>query len=925
MDSKKILEGLFCLALLFWSALLAAQSKNDWLTRTSKHFEIHYQAYQQDDADQLLLQAERIHSTLAPFVNKAPEVTHIVLRDHVDIPLTFASNYHGYKIEMFLTPSDHTQLELAFLKDWRYDILLHEYSHILNQHAIDGGSWPRFLLEGFAVYMESQNSRESGRLNSSLYQMIMRQEVASGHFKAWRDLGITNLDWPFNKQYVYGAFFTEYLINTYGEQAYCNFLKQTSAAGLDAAELKEVFGKDFYALWQDFKQAMLKRFKPEIQAHQAFTEKAQIKTLLKDVQEPWAFVQKHQLYSSMTDARANRRLARYASETGSWAVVDDFPKIISADSHPSVGLLAIGYAQNDLHSASSVLKLYQNQKWRTLSQLTHIHHARWLPDGQHIVGIQVQKLQASILLIDPAHPEKPETLWQGSKDEVLGQFAVDPSGRYLMIQHQHTGSPWNLMQFDLQAKTWTPVTDTQFIELNPVYKDADHLLFSADYDGIFNIYELDLKTRRLTQYTDVQGGAFAPLWDAHLGLIYRAYGTEGYELQQWTKPKPLKTTKQPIQTRKVLHQRETPLTPTAEETSTFSESEPYSPWRSLAPQGLIPLIFSTSHEPLTLGFMLFEMDTLNQHQYMLLPTFDFQHGYLNLDANYSFQQEWLIAGTVKHRYYDVEDLDFGSRQYDKEIRQLGLKLEKRGLLLLDSGRFHTKISSWYHSEEVLNSPEKSLNPPEKALEFNQFLGLTLNNRWSKMTSNPFYPGSRSGWDLGLVTSYVYATEDQEHIGVTQASFDSAINLTRSTNLTAGIRSGYSTSESQGFLLGGTQGSNSLESRRLNLHGYASEHAKARAYVFGKLELNQRLLHLDSTFGLGSMGSGNIYGSTFTEAAQAWLNQDHTQTQTLASVGVSLTYELADDAMRLPLKVSYAKGLTMDAPDHKVDFEFSFNF
>ncbi|MBL6735093.1 MAG: hypothetical protein ISP86_04355, partial [Shewanellaceae bacterium] len=366
MRNKIYLYLSWVITFLFTPLLLAKENQQDWLTRSSKHFEIYYKAYQQTDAEELLLQAERIHATIAPLFKITPTVTPIVLRDTLDISNAFATpegHPGGSKIEMFMTPPDNVKYELASLKDWRHDILLHEYTHILNFHALGAkvADWNIFLLEGFAVYMESKSDPTNGRLNSAYYRLIMRQEVVSEHFKSWEQISIINQDWPYNKHYVYGAFFTQYLIDTYGEPAYLKLLEEAREEGLDAAELKTVYHKDFFMLWQDFEQAMRKKFAPELAAHQNLRQTPN-KSLLQDQLPPLAFTQQGQLYSSYTDDRANRRLATYNLNTDTWSVVDDFPNAESIDNHPTSGMLITTLIRNDIHSSHMVLKIYQNQQ-----------------------------------------------------------------------------------------------------------------------------------------------------------------------------------------------------------------------------------------------------------------------------------------------------------------------------------------------------------------------------------------------------------------------------------------------------------------------------------------------------------------------------------------------------------------------------------
>jgi len=65
---------------------------------------------------------------------------------------------------------------------------------------------------------------------------------------------------------------------------------------------------------------------------------------------------------------------------------------------------------------------------------------------------------------------------------------------------------------------------------NPSFSPDGLLYFSSDRTGIFNIYSMNLQTRRTSRLTNVLGGAFLPSVNAAGDLVYASYSSSGYSV-----------------------------------------------------------------------------------------------------------------------------------------------------------------------------------------------------------------------------------------------------------------------------------------------------------------------------------------------------------------------------------------------------------
>lgn len=87
---------------------------------------------------------------------------------------------------------------------------------------------PSFMLEGLAVYQETNQAAGYGRLQGTGYDMQMRMEVASGEVKSLNQVAVASREWPLGYNYLYGAYFVQYLADTYGDEKVGEFLTSYS-------------------------------------------------------------------------------------------------------------------------------------------------------------------------------------------------------------------------------------------------------------------------------------------------------------------------------------------------------------------------------------------------------------------------------------------------------------------------------------------------------------------------------------------------------------------------------------------------------------------------------------------------------------------------------------------------------------------------
>lgn len=72
---------------------------------------------------------------------------------------------------------------------------------------------------------------------------------------------------------------------------------------------------------------------------------------------------------------------------------------------------------------------------------------------------------------------------------------------------------------------------------DPNWIDSEHIIYTHDGNGIFNLHELDLSTGKSTPLTNVLGGAFTPVVDSSI-IYYTGYDKDGFSLYSLKMEKP---------------------------------------------------------------------------------------------------------------------------------------------------------------------------------------------------------------------------------------------------------------------------------------------------------------------------------------------------------------------------------------------------
>ncbi|GLO60608.1 hypothetical protein MACH09_11160 [Vibrio sp. MACH09] len=922
------------------SQSVAWDQKDDvWLTQQTEHFSINFRQGHEEQANRVLDIAEQVHLELEPFFGYAPsDKTEIVLVDDYDYSNGWATPLPFAQIRLIMSPPEDVN-SLEANDEWMHMLIRHEYTHIMHMEMGEGlvkslrnvlgrnpllfphALTPSFMLEGLAVYQETNKERGYGRLQGSNYAMQMRMEVANKDLKELDEAAIASRKWPYGYNYLYGAYFTQYLAETYGEEKLQLFLKEYSLKVLPYFVLQstaeKVYGKDFDELWSGFQSYLNDKFDGDLTqlVDQAVSGKALLNTPFLQV----TATSNQGLLVDVNNGEDRNAIKQLVSppqqeHDSNWVTQEHAKNIIAMDYDEKNGLVV---SRLNLYANGRVLAdlyLFKDNNWTRLTEQERLRKVSWSQNGHYVIASKKQDGLSELWLVDTSMQKSSERLWQGDVDVVLGAFDVSPDGKTLIASVKRPQQGWNLESLNLDdinttqtkpslqikplanAKLWTQLTHSKATENSPTFMSDNRVMYSADYGGIYNIYSLELNSGKVKKLTQEVGGAFEPKWQDKLGLVYQSYDQKNYTLRNIEEPKPLKEFD--IKSTQANFNYPDPV----ERPAAKSTPKEYSPWSSLRPRSWLPIITMDDQQTLT-GITTNGSDALARHQYQVSGSWDFKNDLAAYNVAYQYDNRWLLQASREHEFTTFTNA--GKETYrieqDDTVR---LQRDHIFTALEDHLSLHAGLV-WDKDSEV-KAPK--FGTTTRYIEKEQTLtglALTFDNRESYVNT----PGV--GW--GHYLDFVVETNEllnSDYSGEKyQGQWASTWDLPGRTTATLHLAGGYADSDAKHFKLGGNDLSKStaLFGRDTQaLRGYDESAQVGNRYMTQRATVTTWLGRVERNWGLNPIGIGDISGSLFIDSGATWSKKQ--SKKQLTSAGASITVEAKFGYnFTLPITMGYAHG------------------
>jgi len=912
------LRGLVSTGLLLASLPAAAQVLSlswvdpglNWRTLETPHFYVHFAEPYRRQANLVAGVAEGIYPRITRLLSWEPRSrTHVVVLDSADFAMGFASplpfNYTG----IWLSPPDEG--ELLQNREWLELVLTHEFFHIVHLDKARGAPLglrnvfgrilpffpnslqPDWVIEGLAVYAESDKARGYGRLEQSFFEGMMRAERERG-LRSLREVNAEGRGFPLNRDYLYGGYFFAFLRERYGEGAVVRFVEDYSdniiPFRVDSNPVNAT-GKPMDHLWEDYHAWLSARFGPAPAG--GSVEEGEVLLRAFSVTAP-ALTADGSRWYVQEDGYTRARLMRQprGGEPKEIRQVEPGTRLATApDGSLLVSLQDICGNYNLLYDLYTV---DAREDWRRVTHCGRDRFAARLDDGR-FATIRVTGGDAQVVVVDSAGALA-SVLYRAVPGESLTGLAA--KGAAVVVTSLKDGK-WSVIEVS-EGKTAVLVSD-EAVKHSPRFGDSpERVYFVADYGKVYNLWSVERAGKALARWTNARNGvreAGAPLGGELLLTTIEADGVALRSLRLPVEPFERRSPSALAASTEV----------TAPATGFVGAPEKsYSPWPSLRPHYWLPLA-QIGDGAFALGVATSGQDALGLHQYVVAPLYEFtQHEVLGSAAYvYDGRHSLVLDREMLVRSSDPHDGALDRKITSYTIRQQGQWVSTWRHLSLDQRLY------WGLGAAVARERLYFVDDGMTSLHDERVVGLvggldTRRQQWlsegpSQGTWLQLFAETSNGLG-GDFTGNAYRSDWRLHLPLGK------------TVLGGRWQEAYSQSGAQEFQLGGVQSDEYfdlpvLNQRQLGLRGYSSGEPSLRGHHARVVTAEWRvpLADVDRTFMVPPVGLNRISMNVFAETGAAWDNADARDYH--RSVGLELMTEpRLGYLLGFSLRLGVARGL-----------------
>ncbi len=719
------------------------------------HFDILYNAEQQDLSLLYAEKLEKAHELLGHFFSVLPDRTLVIINDKTDLTNGYATRIpypHIMAFPVLPGPSE----SLADTGDWAFDLLAHEYTHILTFEPATGfmkvirgvfgniGSanllLPNWWKEGIAVQMETRLSNH-GRLRSVYQDAVIRSFVTNKNLYSieYPDINEFLPTWPEGlRPYLFGSVVWSEMVANKGD-------KITDTLNVAHS------GRVPYAIDEPARTYLGRTY--DIQFNRAMREtelraNEQLKILNQIPPSSFSSMTVDHMYSSapaispdgnylalITVSENDKRQIRIIKRSPysdkftdgkelkiSDSLQESFSTPTIFDGPPSGSIQRIQWLNNSTQfiydkvdlvnkiETYSDLYLYdiKTQKTKRLSTSLRAREPSLSLDNQKIIFVKLSGSKTKLATIDiNGDPNSLQILFAGDIQERISNPTYISANEIIFSLRKPDGSEFlhklNLSQSPATLEKILPdYPNARFANI-VANKNGSRLFFTSSKNGTHNIYVTDLSFSKVQPVTHTETALFSFAVDAKSNDIYATHiGKGGGEViclddvQAHPLPNELPAIK-PLFADRYPEQKST-LT-NQKDFSAKYEITDYSAGEYLWPQYWIPFLASSSSDSgIVLQAMTSGYDPLKYHMYSLMGSWDTGLGQGSLQGLYLNQQTSLpiqLVAAQKNSYYGTVTNKYTDNAYSLSVLPDTFALSRYSALQL----------GWKYSERLMTGSE----------------------------------------------------------------------------------------------------------------------------------------------------------------------------------------------------------------------------
>ncbi len=643
---------------------------------------------------------ERAYRALDPYFSQKPKKTTVVINDKTDLTNGYATRI-PYPHIMIYPVLPNTSESLADYGDWAFELLAHEYAHILTFEGArsfyrylrpvfgsiisPNGLMPRWWKEGVSVYLETQLSN-GGRLRSNYQESLLRSFVLSDTLSEFKIFEINEFlhTWPEgNRPYLFGSLIWAQM----AAEETPTIVKQLHDRQAGRVPFfintpaEDYLGSDYEKFFEDTLFTTEEKVLKQIDV---------IKQLPESIAQPMDPKSK---YSSSPSISSDGKYLAYLSvskrdvkevkiieknKNGNFIILDpsqienanQIDDIYEEGDEDQDGPIAgniqriswipktykIVYDKIDSFSpAESYSDLFlfdfTTKKTERLTSGERAREASPSPDGDQVVFVKLDALKTRLAVLD-LKTKKVKVLWSAPLQERISSPSYVDATTIIFSLRKPTTEEF-LVSYDISSGAMKPML-TDFPEARYPTVLGGNLYFSSTKNGIRNVYVNNLKDGKAEAVTHIYTGSFSYTLDPLTKDMYYTKQTSKGPQVHFSSQTDL--TKTPDELPKIgrLYANQfpdkpkTPITP--EPKGNFPVRD-YSPYSYLWPRYWIPFVAtSSSDNRFLLQAQTSGFDPLKKHTYSLDLVFDSATGKTAVDGTYLNQVYKHKFGFVYNEY-----------------------------------------------------------------------------------------------------------------------------------------------------------------------------------------------------------------------------------------------------------------------------------
>ncbi|CBL47207.1 conserved hypothetical protein [gamma proteobacterium HdN1] len=656
---------------------------SSWKTLETPHFNIHFEKPHQAYARRLAAIAEHVHASLVVRAAYAPAgKTEIIINDGMDVSNGAATILPYRQFFIFMTPP--IRGELLDDGDWAELVFTHEYMHVLHMDQAAGtpkqlqsviGRWgvlfpqvfnPGWVIEGYAVWAETDAARKMGRGQSALYDALMRAEILAGlkSQSALSFYGVASNDWPYGQSYLYGSYFFGFIQERWGADKLAEFVaawnRNIVPFRMDRRAQK-VFGMSSSALYAEFRAWLQQRFEPQVREWQQLTGKpSQVYVLTGDGQREYVRSDGASGWYYYENNGRSTPTIMHLSAFGERKKVAEIKQFLQLDVHAQEGILASALGICDNTNAYADLMRWNGSRWKRITQCGRYLSGYWSPNGGQIAAVSMHGGQARIELLH-ANGERIRTVYRAAVGEAVGGLAWHPEGHLLAVARKSVGGVWRLASLDLNSGLWKDLPVRGRLPQSPRFDaSGEHLFYIDDTAGRLDVRRLTLATGEVESWShsltavvdfDISDGAAAK--SGELATLELSENGVALALQKLDTPA-ISTMQKEIS---IEHKNNQAVSDVAPNIATVDvvpawmtgfEKQPiqdYSPWPTLAPTAWMAFLGTDNRDNDWLELFVSGADSLGFHAWQLAPRIYYDQNEWGGNFSYVFHKRLALLGT----------------------------------------------------------------------------------------------------------------------------------------------------------------------------------------------------------------------------------------------------------------------------------------